>query len=528
MFEDSVGRASCEKGDRGGRFALLSLCAVGIVCAPRLLRWVWPYANLADEAIYYLPYLVTRGVEPYVGFQCPYNPGSVWLLGFSYMALTPSYQVAEVLTLAIILAQSALIYLVGKRVFGGFGAVAAAALYAWHPLVMAYHVFANEHCVSCLSWLAIFWLVRHPKPSRRGLVLVGTAMVLACLFKKSAVGPAMGIAAYLLLARRDWRAAFLYTAMWSFAILAVTAFLTARYGEAYLQQTLIFHWVKGQAHPLWARAALFLRKCSDPVSLVGVAGLAMYLIRRPRRPEFLLILAVFIAEALLTILLSVTYWSHTHIPVCGYLAFFGGYLAASVKSSLGAGRLSPSVRGPSRLRRALLVTGALMGVLLILIGEWPLRSLRICHLPWGFGGIARRKVRVIADYVRRHSRETDLIFAPGFVALESHRRKIVDNVESAGVFAWLDETMRKEGLAGALRRSRGRSFWGMIGPCRRYWVRRVERAFEDRRIKVAVFPRDWSFEYPKSIRTPGYRLAWETERYRFALPDVTAGESGAP
>ena len=489
-----------------------------LLIGPRILRTAYASANLADEAIFYLPYLAATGETPYVDFQCPYNPGSVWLLAASYAIFGVSYRVAEFLTAILVTCIAGLLYTCGRRAFGVFGAVASAATFAWHPLVFGYHVFAVEFCTTLCVWVSIFLLLKYQRPSLPLLLSIALLMTAACLFKKSACGPALGVALSLWWVRRDRRAAVRYTVMLSCLVGGATLILLACFGMPYLQQTLVFHLAKGEACPLWARPILLVRKCCDPLSLLGLVGLALFTIQRRKSPTASLVAVLFGSEVFFNLLLSSTYWTHTHIPMSAYLAFFAGLLVHEMKAL--RGRLSARSGGTSwKLFRAPALAVAIAIFLVVVTGGNVWRAAQVCHLPWGFGGMQRTAIRTLAARVAQRSHPKGRIFAPGFVALEARRRKTVDNIENAGVMNWIERTMEEEGLQAVLEKSRGKSFWDMIRLCRPYWVERVEHELAARELQAVVLPDAWSIEYPDPFpNAEGYRQDFKTKNYLVLIP----------
>ncbi len=477
---------------------ILPVALVAVLVAPRAARIAHPNANLADEAIFYLPFLASTGLAPYTDFACPYNPGSVWLLGGAYAVFGASYRVAEGVTAVLATGIAGLLFVCGRRAFGPLGGFVAAAVFAWHPLIVAYHVFAVELCTALCVWGAIALLQQDAPLSLRQVSAIALLMTAAWLFKQSAAGPALGVALCLWFARGERRSAVRYVVVVCLLAGAATAALALRYGAPYIEQTLIFHWAKGEACPLVWRPILFIRKCCDPLSLLGAAGLALFTLRRSKDRKALVVAWLFAAELLVNVLLSSTYWSHTHIPMCAYLAFFAGYLAREARTL--APRLAGAAGGARwRALKPFALAALCAAALVALSGENVWRAARVCDLPWGLGGVSRQGIREIADYVSSHSDPAGRIFAPPFVCLEAHRRSTVDNVENAGVMAWVEQTMREEGFRAVMRKSRGRSFWDMIVQCRPYWVVRVEKEMAARALQVVVLPEAWAIEYPEKL-----------------------------
>ncbi|HRU05500.1 MAG TPA: hypothetical protein P5137_06960, partial [Candidatus Brocadiia bacterium] len=189
---------------------ILPVALVAVLVAPRAARIAHPNANLADEAIFYLPFLASTGLAPYTDFACPYNPGSVWLLGGAYAVFGASYRVAEGVTAVLATGIAGLLFVCGRRAFGPLGGFVAAAVFAWHPLIVAYHVFAVELCTALCVWGAIALLQQDAPLSLRQVSAIALLMTAAWLFKQSAAGPALGVALCLWFARGERRSAVRY------------------------------------------------------------------------------------------------------------------------------------------------------------------------------------------------------------------------------------------------------------------------------------------------------------------------------
>jgi len=509
------------------RPSLLTMVLLILILVPRLLRIGYPRANFADEPLFYLPYLASSGHLPYTDFQCPYNPGWIALLAPLYALLGPSYRVAESVTAMMVVGIALLLYAVGRRRSGRHGGVAAAVLFSWHPLVIGYHVFAVEICVVLCVWSAMHLVLRRDTLSRRDAVLAAVLVTLACTFKKSALSAALAIPLFLLVVRHDRRAAGRFAVSWVAATSAVTLLLAVSFGMAYWEQAFLFHMVKGQASLLWARPLMFARLSADPVSLVGVAGLLLFVLKR-KPPAMWLAVMLLCSDLVCHVLLSSTYWSHTHIPAGTTLCFFGGYFVGEL------GRIASCWRKGRRRGtqpRALVpfgVAAIAVVVIAVLAGGRVIRATYVCHLPYGFGGMSRDEIDTVAAYVRSNSAENDAVFVPGIIALQARRRKMVDNIENAGVIAWLAETVEKQGVLAALRAARGKSFWEMIILCRPYWTKRVEEEFRSGRVRVAVLPGEWAIEYPESLRAPGYTPTFSTPHFTALIPAAGIRNSTSP
>jgi len=502
---------------------ILPAALVLLLVSPRVVRWAHPAANLADEAIFYLPFLASQGLAPYVDFQCPYNPGSVWLLAGPYAVFGASYRVAEVVTAVLATCIAGLLFVCGRRAFGAAGGVVAAAVFAWHPLTMAYHVFAVETCTTVCVWVAILLLQQEKRLSGRGVAALALLMTATWTLKQSAAGPALGLAACLWFVKRDRGGAIRYAVAVAVSVAAVTALFAVRYGAPYMEQAFLFHAAKGEGSPLPWRPILFLRKCCDPLSLAGVTGLALFALRRTRDRKVDVVVVVFGCDLLANLVLSSTYWSHTHIPMCAYLAFFAGGLAREARAA--AGRLARE-RGGARWKalRPLALACLFTGALVALSGENVWRAARVCDLPWGLGGAPREAIRALAAYVAARSDAGGRVLAPPFVALEARRRSTVDNVENAGVMGWMEKTAREEGVGAVLAKSRGKSFWDMIVACRPFWVARVEREMAARALQVVVLPEAWAMEYPEKLNHGGrYQVAARMSGFLVLTPRPAPG-----
>ena len=237
------------------------LVLLAVVLAPRALRLLYPAVNLEDGHLAYLPTLALRGELPYIGFESPYNPAWIVTLLPAYALFGASLLTAEIVTALATTALALLVYAIVRKEKPGYAAVTAAAVLAWHWLFIAYHLFELEIWVSLFVWLGVWILQRASwRLDRRSLVLCAAALGVAFLYKKSALSSGLGVFLFLLVTARRPRAAFPFGGFFAVICLEMTAVLFAAFGNAFLEQTFLFHLVKGADLSPAMRLVAFLRE----------------------------------------------------------------------------------------------------------------------------------------------------------------------------------------------------------------------------------------------------------------------------
>jgi hypothetical protein len=404
---------------------------------PRLLRLLYPAVWVEDDLQLESALAVSKGLRPYIDFAHAQMPLLEWAAGLSIRIFGASHLLMELLNAAAIYVTSLLVFLVGRRTVGSRTATMASVLYACHSLVFRYHVWAREYFVSALVLGALLVLLDERKATRTKVIGAAALLCAACAIKLTAVVAVAGICLFIAAClRAPLRAAALALAT-ALGFAGFVAFCYWRYGEPFIFQAFLFHFLKGVttdgAGP-WYIASLL--DVFGPLGLFGLWRLA----DRSRWNEALgLAGAVFVSYLLFFGVLSPTAWGHNYLEV---------WPLAAIVAGAGAAWLFDAWR-TSWLKTAGGVAVATACLLWItpLDNEASLRG-----STYGFGFVPRRELSDLAAAVRDATAPADEVIVPSFIAFEANRLQAIRYPENYGVMTAGDELRRSVGFRQARAR----------------------------------------------------------------------------
>lgn len=149
----------------GAAVGVIALVIVAL--APRFFWWCCPRIHVSDSCLVYMPYLASVGDLPYRDFPFPYNPGTICLLAPLYFVFGASLATAEFTTAAMFAAVTFLVFKIGARLVNRTAGCLSAVFFAWHPLIIGYHVFQVECGVLFCECLGMWFVVRRDVERRQ-------------------------------------------------------------------------------------------------------------------------------------------------------------------------------------------------------------------------------------------------------------------------------------------------------------------------------------------------------------------------
>jgi len=495
-----------------GRGALVAV--LGVLALARLARMAWPQIWIEDESYLNLAFMMSRGARPYVDFPLPHLPLLEGLLALLFQVLPASIRTAEAFTQAAAYAASVLVYVIGRRLSGTTGGVAAALVFATSGLLFRYHVFEREVFLIVPVLAATLLIVGRagdglaPREARG----VAALLVVALAIKLTAVAAVAGIVAHLWWIERDRRSARTVL-LWTVALAGlVVAGLAAAFGRAFLFQVVLFRWLHA-GFPSLAVKLDELRYTLDVSLALGAGGFVAIAWGRRWRP-WALPLALAGSTFAFVVFVNPTSWAHDGIELLPWLSLAAGALVADV---VRAARGDRAVRPPA-------VAGVAVALILATTAV-PIRNLN-----WqagdgsvaGFGYRDRAEVEALASYVRRETGPDDLVATPPIIAFAANRREVVPYPEVAGQMLEVEALVAERGLGGALADSsmRERTMWDTIEASRDRWLPVLAQALGDRRARIVVnFSDDDLFpilliDVPADALTRfGYTVGFRTAHY---------------
>jgi len=492
------------------RIAAWLLVALAV---PRLVRILYPAVWVEDDLLLQSAFAVSKGLRPYLDFNHAQLPLLEWAAGLYIRAAGASHAAMEILTGAAAYAASVLIFIAGRRAVGGRAATAAALLYACHSLVFRYHVWAREIFVSALvlGGLAILsHALLRERLSTRAALGAATLLCAACAIKLTAGVALAATCLYIAIGvRAPLRAAILALAAGT-GLAAFVAFCYWRYGEPFVFQAFLFHFMKGVDVNAGPSYLLSLLDLLGPLSLLGLWSVA-----QPARWNHALGLAgsVLVAYLLFFGVVSPTAWGHNYLEAWPFVCLLAG---AGVSWLVEAWQTS-------WLR---LAAGAAIGAAcLVWLTPFGNESASRGSV-YGFGFIPRGELSQLATALRDGTGRDDQVIAPSFIAFEANRLQAIRYPESRGVMQAGDDLRRSAGFARARERFGTASFYDLINQTSDIWNQEVIRGIAPGGHINAMIP-DSPIQLlplvnasPAALSDRGFRLALKTEHFSLWLRHV--------
>src|SRR5580658_734951 len=217
-----------------------------VLAAPRILRMLYPEIWVEDDFYLESAWLVSVGMRPYLDFIQPHMPLLEWIAAGYLKLFGASYLSIEILNEAAIFATSILTYALARRVAGRPTAIAASILYAYSSLVFRYHAYERESFVAPLLILGAIVTLDDAMPAMRQAAILAGIFFLACAIKLTAVIPFPVMLIFIAIAYRRVASAIASGVIFAIAMAAFSAILYRLYGDEFIIQTFVFHFLKGR------------------------------------------------------------------------------------------------------------------------------------------------------------------------------------------------------------------------------------------------------------------------------------------
>jgi hypothetical protein len=299
-------------------------------------------------------------MRPYLDFVQPHMPLLEWIAGCYLKLFGASHLSIEILNEAAIFATSLLTYALARRVAGRPVAIAASILYAYSSLVFRYHAYERECFVAPLiivgALIALGDLIAVDATQWLQAVILGSIFYFACSIKLTAVIPFAVILVFVAIVRRRTGAAIAAGIVFTIELAALSALLYRLYGEEFIFQTFLFHFLKGRDTSL--STALYPRMILDVLAPLFFLGCWRIYAERIFNRGVILVLAIVAAEYAFYGVLSPTAWGHNFLEMIPFVAIVAG---------LGVIALMQAARTVPRQRTLLASGAALIVVSLIWI-----------------------------------------------------------------------------------------------------------------------------------------------------------------
>src|SRR6202451_809511 len=391
--------------------ARIGVWLIVVLLIPRIARMLYPEVWVEDDFYLESAWLVSVGMRPYLDFVQPHMPLLEWIAAGYLKLFGASYLSIEILNEAAIFATSILTYALAHRVAGRPTAIAASILYAYSSLVFRYHAYERESFVAPLLILGAIVTLDDTMPAMRRAAILAGIFFLACAIKLTAVIPFPVMLIFIAIAYRRVASAIASGVIFAIAMAAFSAILYRLYGDEFIVQTFVFHFLKGG--DLDRSTALFPRMILDVLVPLFVLGCRRIIADRTFSRGVILVLAIVVVEYASYGLLSPTAWGQNYLEPLPFIAI----VAASGSMAL----LQASGTLPQRWQ--LLAGGAAL-IAICLLWISPIINENWVHgAVYGFGFVPRAEISRVSHAVRDARPTGEDVVAPSFVCFGGNRRE---------------------------------------------------------------------------------------------------------
>jgi hypothetical protein len=445
-----------------------------VLLIPRVVRMLYPEIWVEDDFYLESAWLVSVGMRPYLDFVQPHMPLLEWIAGCYLKLFGASYLSIEILNEAAIFAASLLTYSLARRVAGRPAAIAASILYAYSSLVFRYHAYERESFVAPLIIVGAIVTLDDTMPAIRQAAILAAIFFVACAIKLTAVIPFAVMLAFIAVAYRRIAGPFISGAVFTLALAAFSAILYRLYGDEFIFQTFVFHFLKG--HDTAGSIATYPRLILDVLAPLFVLGCWRIFADRTFSRGVILVLAMVAAEYAFYGVLSPTAWGHNYLEPLPFIA---------IVAAVGATALIQASHTAQQRWDWLAGGAALIAISLIWIA--PLVNENWLHgAVYGFGFVPRAEISQLADALRAASKPGDEVIAPSFLCFQARRRELIRYPETYGVYREGKAEYDRDGFFAARRRLGAADFFQLISDTRHFWTEQMRTAIADGKVSAVI------------------------------------------
>ena len=283
------------------------------------------YPEIWVEDDFYLEsaWLVSVGMRPYLDFVQPHMPLLEWIAAGYLKLFGASHLSIEILNEAAIFATSILTYSLARRVAGRPTAIAASILYAYSSLVFRYHVYERESFVAPLLLLGAIVTLDDTMPAMRQAAILAGILLRRLRDQADCRDPVSRDAHFHRRRLPPNRGrSRLGRNLYMLALAAFSAILYRLYGNEFIFQTFVFHFLKGRDTA--GDTATYPRMILDILVPLFVLGCWQIFADRIFNRGVILVLAIVAAEYAFYGVLSPTAWGHNYLEPLPFIAIVAG------------------------------------------------------------------------------------------------------------------------------------------------------------------------------------------------------------
>ncbi|MDO8434684.1 MAG: glycosyltransferase family 39 protein, partial [Candidatus Binatus sp.] len=417
-----------------------------VLLVPRIIRMLYPEVWIEDDFYLESAWFVSAGMRPYLDFIHPHMPLLEWITGSYLRLFGASHFSIEVLNETAIFITSVLIYALARRVVNRPTAVTASIICTYSSLIFRYHMYERESFIAPIFVLAVLIALDESISEIKQGAAIGALFFIACAIKLTAAIPLAVIVVFIAAAHRRIVGALTAGVIFALILGAFGALLYWLYGNEFVFQTFIFHFMKGR--DAVGSGTLQARMIFDLVAPMFLLGLIVIAARRTIGRGTALILAIVGAEYLFYGVLSPTAWGHNFLEMMPFVAIVAG---------IGAMRLIDAIRHlitAEQHRRSewIALGGGASLIIVCLAWATPLINQNWLHgSVYGFGFIPKAEISELAAAIRKFSSPGDDVIAPSFLCFEANRRELIRFPETYGVYREARDEFHRDGFFAARR-----------------------------------------------------------------------------
>ena len=452
----------------------ISAWLIVVLLIPRIARMLYPEIWVEDDFYLESAWLVSVGMRPYLDFVQPHMPLLEWIAAGYLKLFGASYLSIEMLNEAAIFATSLLTYSLARRVAGRSCAIAASILYAYSSLVFRYHAYERESFIAPLLILGAIVTLDDTMPAIRQAAILAGIFFVASAIKLTAVIAFPVMLLFIAIAYRRIAAAIVSGVIFTLALAAFSAILYRLYGNEFIFQTFVFHFLKG--HDTAGNIATYPTMILDLLVPLVVLGCWRVFADRTFTRGVILVLAIVAAEYVFYGVLSPTAWGHNYLEPLPFIA---------IVAAFGATALVDATRLAQQRWQQLGAGAAVIVVSLIWIA--PLVNENWLHgSVYGFGFVPSLEIAQLADVLRDATKPGDDVIAPSFLCFAANRRELIRYPETYGVYREGKAEYERDGFFAA-RRNLGRAdFFQLISDTRHYWTDEMRAAIAGGKVSAVI------------------------------------------